>query len=122
MCRYLPRKHQRKAHLCSLSHIISHLQFICLICVSPFPHIDPQIPPDVSTNGLPEFVSAKATPFRKGSYHVAFGIIVDRNRITHILNGNIRMIVANTNGILADGRWENILNRCEDITLLSETH
>lgn len=23
---------------------------------------------------------------------------------------------------MADGRWENILNRCEDITLLSETH
>ena len=47
---------------------------------------------------------------------------VDRNDLVHALNGNIRMIVANTNGVSVTGRWESILNRCQDFVVLIETH
>ena len=47
---------------------------------------------------------------------------VDRNHLMHALNGNIRMIVANTTGVSVTGRWESILHRCQDIVVLSEAH
>lgn len=69
-----------------------------------------------------KLIFAIVTSIRKGAYHVAFGIVVDRNRIMHILNGNVRMMVANTNGVSVTGRWETILSRCQGIVVLSETH
>lgn len=54
-----------------------------------------------------------------------------RNRCMHIVNGNspeipsknaVKICVANTNGLSREGRWEQILSRCEDITVLAETH
>lgn len=53
---------------------------------------------------------------------MAYGVVVDRNHIMHILNGNLRMMVANTNGVSVTGRWEIILSRCQDIVVFSETH
>ena len=54
-----------------------------------------------------------------------------RNKLMHILFGNspehssknaINICVANTNGLSKEGRWEQILERCKDVTILSETH
>ena len=35
------------------------------------------------------------------------GVVVDRNHIMHILNGNLRMMVANTNGVSVTGLMGN---------------
>ena len=52
-----------------------------------------------------------------------------RNKLMHICNGNspnqtdqIILSVANTNGLSTEGRWEQVLQRCEGVTIISETH
>ena len=54
-----------------------------------------------------------------------------RNKLIHTINGNptkisskktVNICVPNTNGLSKDGRWEQVLARCEDITVLTETH
>ena len=49
-----------------------------------------------------------------------------RNKLMHMCHGNTQntftLCVANTNGLSAEGRWEQVLNRCQSFTALTETH
>lgn len=54
-----------------------------------------------------------------------------RNKLMHIYNGDptpcpsdsaVTVCAANANGLSVIGRWEQLLSRCNGITVLSETH
>ena len=49
--------------------------------------------------------------------HIIFG-----NSPVHSSKNAINICVANTNGLSKEGRWEQILKRCKDVTILSENH